>query len=125
MTVRPRQCTEAQIPETAQTRQRVGSPGCPPSFNQKQDCSAEWAAQESIQIPQLTGLESGLHQNHTSPPLPVPHHGKLQAIGLKDYNASIPSIPRPLPQPRGSKFHYISQEGSLFFVSEHLAQETS
>lgn len=30
MAMRPRQCTEVQIPETAQPRQGVRSPGCPP-----------------------------------------------------------------------------------------------
>lgn len=70
-----------------------------------------------------------LHQKyipspHFSHPRPLSRYGEPQGKGPHTYNASKPSI-SPLSPPRGPKFHYMSRKGSPFFVSEHLAPETS
>lgn len=84
MTVRPRQRTEVQIPETAQPRQGVRSPSCV-LFMLIRSRHAGWAAlaaQEGIQMPEPGAWSVALHPNHTFPPLPLPHHRMLQARDL-------------------------------------------
>lgn len=64
---------------------------------------------------------------HPLPFLPTslsPHHREPRGKGLHVSNASKPSI-SPHSPPQGWKFHYMSREGSPFFVSGHLAPETS
>lgn len=91
-----------------QPRQGVRSPGSPPSVNQKQACSKQ-TAQGRIQMAEP----------------PSPH--SQDASGQRPVEPLMLRNPEPPPTSpaMGSKFHYISQEGSSFFLSEHLASETS
>ena len=84
MTVRPRQRTEVQIPETAQPRPGVRPPSCVLFMFIRSGHAgrAAQAAQERIRMPEPGAGSVVLHPEHTCPPLPLPHHRMLQAKDL-------------------------------------------
>ena len=106
MTVRPRQHTEVQIPDTDSPGRESGLRALLLMLIRSRRAQT---AQERIQMPEP----------------PSPH--SQDASGQRPMEPLM--LPNPAPPPTspamGSKFHYISQEGSSFFLSEHLASETS